>query len=261
VTVGERLRQAVEERGSIRQFQRKVAKLCQERGIGGSSYSMIYKYLQGTRPVPLPFAGVAAELLGVSEAWLLTGEGDIRAAERDPLAERAPLIAQLDSPLIWDAFLAVLARFETACMERPTEAESLDMAEALHHMITEPLEIVVRGISLRQIHDFVVAQALALMLVAPERGSVENAGVLLERMQFRSTPVLVAALERSDIPEEEVASLAERLGSGANELPIIPDPDRVREFFGPEDADPILRQAIPVEMLEELEAMQDQDGE
>lgn len=72
-TFGERLRDAVDRWGSIRQF----ADVLKERGLSGkgATRTMIHRYLNDESVPPLEFIRMAATVLGVREEWLETGEG------------------------------------------------------------------------------------------------------------------------------------------------------------------------------------------
>lgn len=74
-TISDRLSQKLEATGeSTRSFQQKVQAAAEE-GTRGVSYASVYEYVNGQTDPPLSFLRVAAEVLGVKLAWLVTGEG------------------------------------------------------------------------------------------------------------------------------------------------------------------------------------------
>lgn len=76
--IGERLRAAIEAYGiSIAEFQRRMA----ARGVPGSSYAHMHRYLRGEQLVPIEFARAAADLLGRRVEWLLLDSGAPTEAE------------------------------------------------------------------------------------------------------------------------------------------------------------------------------------
>jgi transcriptional regulator with XRE-family HTH domain len=84
VTISDRLKQLLAERKwSTRRFQEEVRDRAGE-GTRGVSYASVWEYVEGRTDPPLSFLRVAAEVLGVREAWLASGEGpqtDKHAAE------------------------------------------------------------------------------------------------------------------------------------------------------------------------------------
>lgn len=84
MTISDRLKQLLAERNwSTRRFQEEVRDRAGE-GTRGVSYASVWEYVEGRTDPPLSFLRVAAEVLGVREAWLASGEGpqtDKHAAE------------------------------------------------------------------------------------------------------------------------------------------------------------------------------------
>lgn len=84
MSISERLKQLLEQREwSTRRFQEEVRARA-GKSTRGVSYSSVYEYVEGRTEPPLSFLRVAADVLGVRESWLTTGEGpktDEHAAE------------------------------------------------------------------------------------------------------------------------------------------------------------------------------------
>jgi len=84
MSISDRLKQLLLERSwSTRRFQEEVKGRAGE-GTRGVSYASVWEYVEGKTDPPLSFLRVAAEVLGVREGWLATGEGhptDGHAAE------------------------------------------------------------------------------------------------------------------------------------------------------------------------------------
>lgn len=84
MTISDRLSQLLAERDwSTRRFQEEVRERAGE-GTRGVSYASVWEYVEGRTDPPLSFLRVAAQVLGVREAWLSSGQGpqsDKHAAE------------------------------------------------------------------------------------------------------------------------------------------------------------------------------------
>ena len=79
--VAVRLRQALElgpEKRSMRWLGREIDRL----SLYDATYSTVYRYLTGETEPPLAFVEAAAVAIGVSQSWLLTGEGKARVGEK-----------------------------------------------------------------------------------------------------------------------------------------------------------------------------------
>lgn len=82
-TFGERLKQAIDgwtqpngKPGSIRAFQREMEeRLGDGEGQTGVSYPTVHRYLKDDSAPSIHFLREAADVLGVNERWLLSGEG------------------------------------------------------------------------------------------------------------------------------------------------------------------------------------------
>ena len=74
MTYGERLRKALDHRGI---GQRAFARRIKELGVVGGSYRSISNYLTGVFTPSLEWTQAAAEILGVSETWLGSDEGQM----------------------------------------------------------------------------------------------------------------------------------------------------------------------------------------
>lgn len=71
MSLGARLKKAIEDAGlTIREFHRQM----EARGVSGSSYPNIHRYLADRGEPTLAFLRGAAEFLDVRLAWLVTGE-------------------------------------------------------------------------------------------------------------------------------------------------------------------------------------------
>lgn len=80
MTLGERLRYAVEQNGlSVRAFHREMD---DKRGVYGSSYPNIHRYLADKADPSLEFLKQAADLLSVRYQWLAVGQGKPTEAEQ-----------------------------------------------------------------------------------------------------------------------------------------------------------------------------------
>lgn len=85
--IGERLRDAIEERGmSIRAFQRRLEEHYEGK-LPGSSYPAIHRYLSGKVTPPVEFLLAAGDFLFIRPEWLLTGRGEIAADQRREFTE------------------------------------------------------------------------------------------------------------------------------------------------------------------------------
>ena len=73
----ERLAEAVEEWGSVREF---VAAL-RDRHVRGASQSSVYNYVNARTAPSIDFLAEAASVLGIRREWLLFGEGEHTSAE------------------------------------------------------------------------------------------------------------------------------------------------------------------------------------
>lgn len=72
---------------SIRSFQKEIS----ERGVKGTTRSMIHRYLSEDGPLPpLDFLAATAEIIGVRLGWLVSGEG-YRTVEEAEEAEQRQL--------------------------------------------------------------------------------------------------------------------------------------------------------------------------
>ena len=145
-TVGERLRIAVTEWGSVVEFQSAIS----ERGIRGTSRTTIHNYLSGRTNPSREFLREAAHILGVGEPWLRAGTGPKReetAQERTLLEQLRARCRYLDqlSPGQQRLFLELVLRYaETAAdFEDPKSAEVVDqladLAADLEWMLWLPL--------------------------------------------------------------------------------------------------------------------------
>jgi hypothetical protein len=97
-TLGSRLGQAIQQwRGrGIKAFQQEM----KARGVPGSSYPMVHRYLKNAAVPPIPFVTAAAELLGVRASWLTYGDGEPTDAEQ---AAAAAVPTDPDERVILDA--------------------------------------------------------------------------------------------------------------------------------------------------------------
>lgn len=91
--IGERLRQALQlqNRRSIRSFQKELAGKAPRTGIKGTSYASVHDYVSG-KVVPRPdWISAAAKILGVRHQWLSAGTGAMThmdaAADEDQVQE------------------------------------------------------------------------------------------------------------------------------------------------------------------------------
>lgn len=209
--VADRLREAIEdsEYGSIRQFQKALHPLAQERGIRGSSYSMVHQYLQGEAVPSLKFMRVAGKVLGVRPAWLAFGEGERTTGEHKIHFERveAPEEGEAASHVseMVEAIRetvgttptsnAVLALYEKVARELIAAAPDADEASrgdaqvvsTVAQWLVEYPVVVVRGKHLNEmdpgeVEDYLIAALQALSLLIPERGKGEPLAALHEEL-------------------------------------------------------------------------------
>lgn len=207
--VASRFREAIEdsEYGSIRQFQKAVHPIAQERGVRGSSYSMVHQYLQGEATPSLEFVEVAGEVLGVRPAWLAFGEGertrgeDQVSSQYGPMEEGAEYQITEDRDKIRDSVgltptsKAVIALYEKVAREVIAAAPDADNASgsdarvvsAVIQWLVEYPVVVLRGnhlseIDPTEIEDYLIAALQALSLITPERGEGESLEALHEEL-------------------------------------------------------------------------------
>jgi transcriptional regulator with XRE-family HTH domain len=112
MSVGKRLRQALESKGmSVRAFYREMS----GKGVHGSSYPTIHRYLKDVTTPSVEFLREAAALLDVREPWLISGAG--ASTEEDEKIRLAKERMRQDSEGAEDgseedAFVWVYGRFK-----------------------------------------------------------------------------------------------------------------------------------------------------
>src|SRR5690554_2618881 len=103
LTAGERLRKALALAGiGVREFQRRM----EARGVKGSSYANLHRYLSGEEP-SLDFIRHAADVLGVRAAWLALDDGAPTVEEEEARRRASAASVAMDEPMrrIVDAIL------------------------------------------------------------------------------------------------------------------------------------------------------------
>lgn len=203
--VASRLREAIKDSkfGSIRQFQKAIHPVAQEREVRGSSYSMVHQYLQGEATPPLEFVEIAGEVLSVRPAWLAFGEGRRTEVEEviaggdtqeefedlvvDFVAERAPYLYRAGSTLVVEVFRLTLNRLLVSCAgsQVVTEEEVLRAAEGLAIMVQTPAIQLIGADDDQQadrgfLEDYFIAALHAVMLAIPDRNEGRPLNELLE---------------------------------------------------------------------------------
>lgn len=92
-TLGQRLRDAIENWGSIRSF----ASVLRDKGLSGkgATRAMVHRYLADESTPPLEFIRTAAEVLGVREEWLRDGRGERTAARQSAVESSYPVVPDI----------------------------------------------------------------------------------------------------------------------------------------------------------------------
>ena len=210
MTIGARLREEIESWGSIREFQREIAKT----GVRGTSYATLHSYLADkTRPSE-EFLRAAARLLEARFEWLRDGSGapkerdqritdalfsalfpgrDLEDETRLPLG--APFSIAQAVPELTDLSPAELAMFSEALRRYLASApadevfgftELIAASELLWRLLKYPLEQP--GFRHELTMDYVIAMLHALTLAMPGRGEGEDLLLpLMERFQKEET--------------------------------------------------------------------------
>lgn len=187
MTLGERLRRGIESAGhSVRAFHREM----EARGVSGSSYPNIHRYLADNSEPALGFLREAADLLGVRYEWLAVGQGPMKETEasvesrRDELTQELetalmPLSVTGDADLIRETFLATLARLAVLAESDGKKLSDEDVGKLAHRLTT----FINRGIpdhvlgdlkseqmrfTLRRHADGILALLHAVMTWAPD---------------------------------------------------------------------------------------------
>jgi hypothetical protein len=194
-TSGERLRGAIERKEiSVREFHRKM----KAKGIPGSSYPNIHRYLSDEVDAPLEFLRAAAEVLEVRAAFLALNDGAMTereqravelAADAAPLpslgtvlAEHVPSFAHLP-PLAQAAVIHTALRwaavdhprFDPQSSEEEAAGAELLAAVAVMDALSAPLEgwgIPFEGLGEQHRADYCMAMLHALTLAAPHEDEV-----------------------------------------------------------------------------------------
>ena len=188
--IGGRLRQVIPD-GGIRGFHREMEK----RGVRGSSYAMIHRYLAGDDTPPLELLEAAADHLGVSAAWLICGEGSptkLREGAQDLLEhlsldaayELAPLAH--DKRAVIDAFHAAIRRLYEASEETEPDPEKVTrMAGLLVRMVRKPYWQLRHNLpgGPQQTDDYYMAALHALTLIMPMWRSVDSIDSIISQME------------------------------------------------------------------------------
>lgn len=207
--VPDRLRKAIEgwRTGSIREFQREIDPICKTRRVRGSSYSMVHSYLRGDPVPPVAFLEIAAEVLGVRAAWLLSGEGKPYSETGGEglttitmlLMDMSPDMYATGGPTLAAAFLEAFDRLKETCPDlvgvsftrsdmQGRQEETARLQELLKELIFEPLRLI-RYLEqpgewdYRQLIDYSLAMIHALMLAMPERGQGKPLAELIQQME------------------------------------------------------------------------------
>jgi len=159
------------------------------RGVG---YSSVYGYVKGAIPdPPLSFLRLAAEALGVREAWLAFEDGERVATVPVTIASQSEDAAfQIvlhceDRQRVIHAFQGAVRRLVVAVETRPTPEQVTRVAELLVQLVKKPYWQLRHNLpgGPRQTEDYYVAALHALTLVMPMWRSVDSIDTIISKLE------------------------------------------------------------------------------
>ena len=204
-SIADRLRIGLREsRRSIRWLTQMV----RERDVRGSSHSSVQSYVSGSANTdpPIEFLRAAAELLGVREAWLISGEG-LATEEQEKIR-----LANLFDPKL---------QVTTVGIPRDVQSLYVDLIDALTLAVDGPVPMTLQPLMSQQLvhlihaplgrcglpahgdmtdaalRSYIAAAITALAGIVPEPHSVKPADLKKTLTAFEDEMEVVAKWKRS----------------------------------------------------------------
>ena len=197
-TISERLQEELDRlHWDIQTLKNRVSDLSEEaegkvRGVG---YSSVYGYVKGAIPdPPLSFLRLAAEALGVREAWLAFEDGERSEAVATVPVTIASLSEDAAFQIVLDcedrqrvihAFQGAVRRLVVAVETRPTPEQVTRVAELLVQLVKKPYWQLRHDLpgGPRQTEDYYLAALHALTLIMPMWRSVDSIDTIISKLE------------------------------------------------------------------------------
>jgi transcriptional regulator with XRE-family HTH domain len=209
-TIGERLRRAIEDWGSIRKFQQAM----EASAAPGTSGPAINRYLKDETEPAISFLNAAAEVLGVRPEWLMTGYGspttEPTAAE---VAERVapPWVDETHNVL----FVRVFGRLMRHLKDRGTPNAYEVAQEMVHSMVHNPIEVCIPA-ALELPAEFTERDAHRAIAEVFPRGMAEYQNLMLHAIDLA---IPVHREERLRSPDMATAAASAVAATSAGRVP------------------------------------------